>query len=89
MTKVYLPPWFCYRSDLSRQKGTGAALSNYCFIALSKKKKKKKNRSGYLEHNVTWGILKLQCKTWEFRATSCSRHPNLFTRFVYCLRYMR
>ena len=36
------------------------------------------NKSEYLEHGVARGILKCQSKTWEFRATSCSSHPDLF-----------
>ena len=45
------------------------------------------NRSGYLaEHDVARGILKFQCKTWEFRATSCSRHPNIFIDFYLSVR---
>ena len=36
------------------------------------------NTFGYLEHDVARGILKFQCKPWEFRATSCSRHSNVF-----------
>ena len=40
------------------------------------------NRSGYLEHDVAREILNFQCKTWEFRATSCSRHPGLFIGFI-------
>ena len=44
------------------------------------------NRSEYLEHDVALGILKFQCKTWEFRATSCSRHPDLFIQLIVSLR---
>ena len=36
------------------------------------------NISGYLEHDVARGVLKFQFKTWEFRATPCSRHPDQF-----------
>ena len=36
------------------------------------------NTFGYLEHDVARGILKFQCKPWEFRTTSCSRHPDVF-----------
>ena len=35
-----------------------------------------------LEHDVARGILKFKCKTWEFRATWCSRHPDLFISFL-------
>ena len=37
------------------------------------------NTFGYLEHDVARGILKFQCKTWEFCATSSCRHPDVFT----------
>ena len=36
------------------------------------------NTFGYLEHDVARGILKFQSKPWEFRAMSCSRHPDVF-----------
>ena len=39
----------------------------------------------YLEHDVARGILKFQCKTWEFRATSCSRHSDLFIQVTEAL----
>ena len=42
------------------------------------------NRSGYLEHDVARGTLKFQCKTWEFRVMSCSRHPDLFIQIHNC-----
>ena len=34
----------------------------------------------FTEYDVAWGILKFQCKTWEFRATSYSvnNHQNAY-----------
>ena len=46
------------------------------------------NRSGYLEHDVAREILKFPCKTWEFRATSCSRHPDLFIYIHFLFKIM-
>ena len=44
------------------------------------------NTFGYLEHDIARGILKIQCKPWEFRATSCSRHPDvLIVNFHVCV----
>ena len=43
------------------------------------------NIFGYLEHAVARGIMKFQCKPWEFSATSCSRHPDLFIPPLYCI----
>ena len=56
----------------------GVAATTFRYYCTGKLMVSPINRSGYLEHDVARGILKLQCKTWEFRATSCCRHPDLF-----------
>ena len=73
---IFRAPKFSIWSGLTANRCTPLEICcfrNMLFLQKKKKKLKKKTVAWLVtEYDVAWGILKFQCKTWEFRATSYS-----------------
>ena len=57
--------------------------TKFCHLYIFQSRQKRKEYCGlFTEYDVARGILKLQCKTWEFCATSYSVKPLYYMYFT-------